>query len=66
MLSAGSILRCVRVVALQNQALEKFYDHVSWLVRLLPSRDVPADINVTADMLRLDAFKLEQSDSGSA
>lgn len=53
-------------MALQDPWLEKLYVYASWLVRLLPSRDVPAEFILTDDMLRLEAFKLEQSDSWSA
>ena len=55
-----------QVVTLQDPWLEKLYVYASWLVRLLPSLDVPADINVSDVILRLDAFKLVQSGSGSA
>lgn len=34
--------------------------------KLLPSRDLPADINITEDMLSLDAFKLQKTEEGSA
>ncbi len=55
-----------QVVSLNDAGLEKLYAYTSWLSRLLPSRDVPADINVTDDMLNLSAFKLQKGEEGSA
>lgn len=55
-----------QVVSLNDAWLEKLYAYTSWLSRLLPSRDVPADINVTDDMLNLSAFKLQKEQEGSA
>ena len=55
-----------QVVSLNDVWLEKLYAYTSWLSRLLPSRDVPADIAVTDDMLNLSAFKLQKGDEGSA
>lgn len=55
-----------QVVALQDPWLEKLYAHTSWLSRLLPSRDVPADVMIADDMLTLSAFKLQQGEEGSA
>ena len=55
-----------QVVSLNDAGLEKLYAYTSWLSRLLPSRDVPADINVTDDMLNLSAFKLQKDEEGSA
>lgn len=55
-----------QVVSLNDPWLEKLYVYASWLSRLLPSRDVPADINVTDDMLKLEAFKLNEGENGSA
>lgn len=55
-----------QVVSLHDAWLEKLYAYTSWLSRLLPSRDVPADINITDDMLNLSAFKLQKEEEGSA
>lgn len=55
-----------QVVSLNDPWLEKLYVYSSWLARLLPSRDVPADINVTDDMLKLEAFKLNKGEEGNA
>lgn len=38
----------------------------NWLSRLLPSRDVPPEIEITDEMLRLQAFKVEQKEAGNA
>ncbi|WP_308124548.1 type I restriction endonuclease subunit R [Maritalea mobilis] len=55
-----------QVVSLNDAWLEKLYAYTSWLSRLLPSRDVPADITITDDMLNLSAFKLKNGEDGSA
>jgi len=55
-----------QVVSLKDAWLEKLYAYTSWLSRLLPSRDVPADITITDDMLNLSAFKLQTGEEGSA
>jgi type I restriction enzyme R subunit len=55
-----------QVVSLNDAWLEKLYAYSAWLSRLLPSRDVPADINITDDMLTLSAFKLQKGEEGSA
>ena len=55
-----------QVVSLQDPWLEKLFAYVSWLSRLLPSREVPADITITDDMLNLSAFKLQKGEEGSA
>jgi type I restriction enzyme R subunit len=55
-----------QVVSLNDAWLEKLYAYSSWLSRLLPSREVPADIMITDDMLSLSAFKLKKGEEGSA
>ena len=55
-----------QVVSLNDAWLEKLYAYSAWLSRLLPSRDVPADITITDDMLTLSAFKLQKGEEGSA
>lgn len=55
-----------QVVTLRDAGLEKLYAYTSWLSRLLPSRDVPADISITDEMLHLSAFKLQKGEEGSA
>ncbi|MFD2440980.1 type I restriction endonuclease subunit R [Paracoccus kondratievae] len=55
-----------QVIRLEDTGLEKLYSYGAWLARLLPSREVPPDIEITEDMLRLQAFKVEQKEVGSA
>ncbi len=55
-----------QVVPLNDAWLEKLYVFTTWLSRLLPSREVPADITVTDDMLNLSAFRLQKDEEGSA
>ncbi|MEQ9695090.1 DEAD/DEAH box helicase family protein [Shimia sp. SDUM112013] len=55
-----------QVVKLSDPWLEKLYAYCSWLSRLLPSRDVPPDIDVSDDMLELSAFRLQKEAEGSA
>lgn len=55
-----------QVVSLNDAWLEKLYAYSAWLSRLLPSRDMPADITITDDMLTLSAFKLQKGEEGSA
>ena len=51
---------------LDDTSLEKLFAYGSWLNKLLPSREVPADIEITEDMLRLKVFKLDKKEEGSA
>ena len=55
-----------QVMRLEDTGLEKLFAYVSWLSRLLPNREVPADIEITDDMIRLQAFKIEEKERGSA
>jgi hypothetical protein len=55
-----------QVVRLADTSLEKLYAYASWLARLLPNREEPPDIEMTEDMLRLQAFRVEQKEEGSA
>lgn len=55
-----------QVVSLNDAGLEKLYTYSAWLSRLLPSREMPADITITDDMLTLSAFKLQKAEEGSA
>lgn len=55
-----------QVVRLGDTNLEKLYSYAAWLIRLLPNREVPADIEITEDMMRLHAFKIEQKEAASA
>ena len=55
-----------QVVKLNDPWVEKLFAYVSWLARLLPSRQIPADINISDDMLTLSAFRLVNHETGSA
>ncbi len=48
-----------QVIELKDTDLEKLYVYSSWLSRLLPSRDIPPDTQITDDMLDLSAFRLQ-------
>jgi type I restriction enzyme, R subunit len=55
-----------QVVRLSDTGLEKLYSYVAWLSRLLPNRQIPPDVDITEEMLRLQAFRVEQKEQGSA
>lgn len=55
-----------QVVRLEDTDLEKLYSYATWLSRLLPNRDIPPDIEISDDMLRLQAFKIVKKEEGSA
>jgi type I restriction enzyme R subunit len=55
-----------QVIRLSDTGLERLYSYAAWLSRLLPNRQVPPDIDITEDMLRLQAFRVEQKEQGSA
>jgi len=55
-----------QVIRLSDTGLEKLYSYAAWLSRLLPSREMPADIDITEEMLRLQAFRVERKEQGSA
>ena len=55
-----------QVIRLNDTDLEKLYSYASWLARLLPNREIPPDIEITEDMLRLQAVRVEQKEKGDA
>ena len=55
-----------QVMKLNDTSLEKLSSYGAWLARLLPNREVPPEIEITDDMLRLQAFKVEHKEQGSA
>jgi type I restriction enzyme R subunit len=55
-----------QIVRLGDTSLEKLYAYVDWLDRMLPSREQPPQIEITDEMLRLRAFRVQQKESGSA
>jgi type I restriction enzyme, R subunit len=54
-----------QVVRLDDTGLEKLSSYGAWLVRLLPDREIPPDIEITDDMLQLQAFKIVQQEEGT-
>lgn len=55
-----------QVMRLDDTGLEKLYSYGAWLARLLPSRQVPPEIEITDEMLRLQAFKVKSKEKGDA
>ncbi len=55
-----------QIVLLDDSDLEKLSAYGEWLVRLLPTRELPADIEITDDMIRLHAFKIAKQEEGVA
>ena len=55
-----------QIVRLGDTSLEKLYAYADWLDRLLPNREQPPEIDITDEMLRLRAFRVQQKESGSA
>ncbi len=55
-----------QVVTLKDVWLEKLFVYSSWLSRLLPSRNIPPDIQITDEMLTLTAFRLQKEQEGGA
>jgi type I restriction enzyme R subunit len=52
-----------QVTPLRDTSLEKLSAYGEWLLRLLPNRELPPDIEITDDMLRLHAFKIVEMDN---
>ena len=55
-----------QVIDLGDTSLEKLHTYLDWLVRMLPDRDVPSEIEITDDMLGLRKFRIEERERGSA
>ncbi|WP_336967639.1 type I restriction endonuclease subunit R [Sphingobium aromaticiconvertens] len=55
-----------QIMRLDDTGLEKLYSYGAWLARLLPNRQLPPEIEITDDMLRLQKFKVEQKEQGDA
>lgn len=49
-----------QVVHLGDTWLEKLYAYSAWLLRLLPNREIPPDIEITDDMIHLAAFRIKE------
>jgi type I restriction enzyme, R subunit len=55
-----------QIVRLGDTSLEKLYAYADWLDRMLPSRELPPEVEITDEMLRLRAFRVQQKEAGSA
>jgi type I restriction enzyme R subunit len=55
-----------QIVRLGDTSLEKLYAYADWLDRMLPNREQPPEIEITDEMLRLRAFRVQQKEVGSA
>lgn len=55
-----------QIIRLGDTSLEKLHAYAAWLVRMLPSRVEPPEVEITEDMLRLQAFRVQQKEVGSA
>lgn len=55
-----------QVVSLGDTSLEKLFAYVDWLDRMLPNRELPPEVGITDDMLRLQAFRVQRKEAGSA
>ena len=55
-----------QVVRLSDTDLEKLYAYTTLLNRLLPNRDVPGDVVITDEMVRLRAFRVTEHEDGDA
>lgn len=55
-----------QIVSLGDTSLEKLYAYVDWLERMLPNREQPPEVDITDEMLRLQAFRVQQKEAGSA
>jgi len=55
-----------QIVRLGDTSLEKLYAYADWLDRMLPNREQPPEVEITDEMLRLRAFRVQQKEAGSA
>jgi len=55
-----------QVIKLEDTSLEKLSAYGAWLSKLLPNREVPPEIEITEEMIRLQAFKVEQKEHTDA
>lgn len=55
-----------QIVRLGDTSLEKLYAYTDWLDRMLPNREQPPEVEITDEMLRLRAFRIQQKEAGSA
>lgn len=55
-----------QIMRLDDTSLEKLYVYTAWLSKLLPNRQVPGDVEITEDMVRMKVFKADKKEHGSA
>ena len=55
-----------QVIRLEDTGLEKLACYADWLLRLLPNREIPPEVEITDDMLSLQAFRVECKEQDSA
>jgi len=55
-----------QIVRLGDTSLEKLYAYTDWLDRMLPNREQPPEVEITDEMLRLRAFRVQHKEAGSA
>lgn len=55
-----------QIVRLSDTDLEKMDAYIGYLLRLLPDREIPGDVEITDDMLRLRAFRLVKLEEENA
>ena len=55
-----------QVISLEDTSLEKLASYGGWLSRILPNRELPPEIEITEEMLSLQAFKVDKKEQGSA
>ena len=55
-----------QIARLGDTSLEKLHAYAAWLVRMLPNREEPPEVEITEEMLRLQAFRVQQKEAGSA
>lgn len=54
-----------QVIRLEDTSLEKLFSYVSLLAKLIPNRQVPGEVTITEDMMRLHAFQLDHKEAKS-
>lgn len=55
-----------QVVALGDADLEKLYSYAGWLQRMLPRREGGEEIEITDEMLKMQAYRVEMTSQGDA
>ncbi len=55
-----------QIVRLDDTSLEKLFNYSAWLIKLLPNRLIPPEIEITEDMLLLQAFRVEEKENENA